>query len=252
MNSSRREIVGFSAGGTAERNLTWLNWSFPIDMSADGKTVLFNEQNIQPNGVYLRKLDGSPAVRIGEGTSYGFSPDGRWALSTRVEQDSQFTLLPTGAGEPKVLPKGGIAYQGAGWFPDGRRILISGNEPGRGSRLFVQDVAGRKAARDHSRGGPLHLRRRLPGRQIGRGDRPGPPRRHLSDRARRAPRRAGARARRHSAPVDGGRELDLYVYRPSALPLRIETVDVTTGRRDPLEASSGLRIRPASTRSARS
>src|SRR6185369_5482447 len=30
------------------------------------------------------------------------------------------------------------------WFPDGRRILISGHEPGRGSRIFVQDVAGGK------------------------------------------------------------------------------------------------------------
>ncbi len=87
MNSSRREIVGLSAGDKAERNLTWLNWSFPIDISSDGKTVLFDEQNIQPIGVYLRKLDGSPAVRIGEGGAYGFSPDGHWALSGRDRQE---------------------------------------------------------------------------------------------------------------------------------------------------------------------
>ena len=76
VNSSRREIVGFSAGDKGERNLTWLNWSFPKGIAADGKTVLFEEQNIQPQGVYLRKLDGSAAVRIGEGDSASRRTDG--------------------------------------------------------------------------------------------------------------------------------------------------------------------------------
>ena len=140
VNSSRREIVGVSAGEKAERNLTWLNWSFPTDISSDGKTVLFDEQNIDPSGVYLRKLDGSPAVKIGVGASGGFSPDGRWALTIQNAESGQFTLLPTGAGEPKVLAKTGLNCRTAAWFPDGRRILITGNEPGRGSRLFIQDI----------------------------------------------------------------------------------------------------------------
>jgi Tol biopolymer transport system component len=134
VNSSRREMVGFAAGEKAERNLTWLNWSFPKDISSDGKTLLFEEQNIQPKASYLRKLDGSPAVRIGEGGSWGFSPDGRWVLSMRDDQICQFTLLPTGAGEPKQLPRAGINCRAAAWFPDGRRILISASEPGHGSR----------------------------------------------------------------------------------------------------------------------
>ena len=32
MTASRREIVGVSTGDAAERNLTWLNWSFPGDI----------------------------------------------------------------------------------------------------------------------------------------------------------------------------------------------------------------------------
>jgi dipeptidyl aminopeptidase/acylaminoacyl peptidase len=140
VNSSRREIVGVSAGDPMERNLTCLNWSFPTDISPDGKAVLFEDQNINPPGVYLRKLDGSPAVRIGGGASGGLSPDGLWVLTIRQAESGQFTLLPTGAGEPKVLARSGINCQGVTWFPDGRRILISGNEPGRGSRLFVQDI----------------------------------------------------------------------------------------------------------------
>jgi Tol biopolymer transport system component/predicted Ser/Thr protein kinase len=141
---SRREILGHAAGEREERNLTWLNWSFPSDLSDDGKTVLFDEQQLTPNGIYLRKLDGSPAVRIGEGRSFGLSPDGQWVLMTRKPGRGELALLPTGTGEPRPLPKIDVALQWASWFPDGRRILISGSEPGRGNRLFVQDLTGGK------------------------------------------------------------------------------------------------------------
>ncbi len=137
---SRREIVGRAPGASEERNLTWLNWSFPSDISADGKLVVFDEQQLAPHGIYLRPLDGSPAVRIGEGRSFGISPDGRWILTTRKLGAGELALLPTGAGEPRNLPKFDIALQTASWFPDGRRILISGSEPGHRDRLYVQDL----------------------------------------------------------------------------------------------------------------
>jgi Tol biopolymer transport system component len=141
--SARREIIG-SFGGGAERNLTWLNWSFPVDLSRDGRQVLFDEQNVSPNGVYLRKLDGSPAVLLGEGKSFHLSPDGQWALGARETGSDTLLLLPTGAGEPRKLPLGGIRCQWTKFFPDGRRILFAGSEPGRGIRLFTLDLAGGK------------------------------------------------------------------------------------------------------------
>ncbi|HYB52354.1 MAG TPA: hypothetical protein VEG84_00670, partial [Thermoanaerobaculia bacterium] len=139
--SSRREIVGVPPGGAEERNLTWLNWSFPTDMSADGRTVLFDEQNTVPPSIYLRALDGSAAaVKLGEGHAFALSPDGRFALTTPKTAGTQLTLLPTGPGESKPLPPGNIVIQAAAFFPDGRRILVCGNEPGRGIRLYVQDL----------------------------------------------------------------------------------------------------------------
>ena len=230
LNSSRREIVGSSAGDASERNLTWLNWSFPIDISTDGKTVLFNEQNIQPNGIYLRKLDGSTAVRLGEGISYGFSPDGRWVLSLREDNGTRFTLLPTGAGEPKELPEGGISIQSAGWFRDGRRILISGTEPGRGSRLFVQELPDGKPRAITPEGVHFIFDAASPDGKsavaIGPDRRvaiyptePGEPRPVPGLEADDVPLRWTA---------DGS---SIFVYKPSALPLRVETVDVTTGGR---------------------
>src|SRR5206468_1684637 len=77
LNASRREIVGYSAAEKTERNLTWLNWSFPKGISSDGKMALFEEQNQPQGGVYLRKLDGSPAVRLGDGHAWGLSPVGK-------------------------------------------------------------------------------------------------------------------------------------------------------------------------------
>jgi len=51
-------------------------------------------------------------------------------------------MLPTGAGEPRVVTHDKINHRSARWFPDGRRILFQGNAPGEASRIWVQDVAG--------------------------------------------------------------------------------------------------------------
>ncbi len=142
-NSSRREIVG-SAAGAPERNLTWLNYSFPADISRDGRFLLFDEQQIQPNGIYLRGLDGSPAVLLGEGKSFELSPDGRWALASAELGSDTIVLLPTGAGQTRKITLSGVRCQFAKFFPDGDRILFGGSEPGRGVRIFIVPLSGGK------------------------------------------------------------------------------------------------------------
>jgi Tol biopolymer transport system component/predicted Ser/Thr protein kinase len=140
-NSPRREIIGSFDGGP-ERNLTWLNWSFPVDISRDGKLVLFDEQTATPNGMYIRKLDGSPAVLLAEGKSFQLSPDGRWALAAKEYGGDTLLLLPTGAGEARKIPLGRVRCQWAKFFPDARRILIAGSEPGAGIRIYTLDLEG--------------------------------------------------------------------------------------------------------------
>jgi dipeptidyl aminopeptidase/acylaminoacyl peptidase len=138
--TARREIVGFATAGAEPRHLSELNWSFPVDISTDGTRVLFNEQ--QHQAVYVRGLDGSPGVRIFNGEAFGLSPDGRWAAAARVPERRAAVLVPTGAGEPKTLDLGGTTLQWANWFPDGKRLLVNGTEPGRGSRLYILDIEG--------------------------------------------------------------------------------------------------------------
>jgi hypothetical protein len=53
-------------------------------------------------------------------------------------------MLPTGAGEAKTLTDDSINHQWSRWFPDGKRIVFGGNEPGQGVRLYTQDISGGK------------------------------------------------------------------------------------------------------------
>jgi Tol biopolymer transport system component/tRNA A-37 threonylcarbamoyl transferase component Bud32 len=143
----RREVAGLETGENKERDLTWLDWSLPADLSPDGKTLLFYEAGEgggAPYAVYLRMTDGSPAVRLGEGIALALSPDQKWVISTPLRSPGELILLPTKAGEPRLVAKDDINHFQARWFPDGRRILFAGNEPGHGVRLYVQDLAGGK------------------------------------------------------------------------------------------------------------
>src|SRR5215471_4859437 len=133
-------------GDSKERDLSWLDWTLVRDLSDDGRTALFDEsgQGGGPNySVYLRKTDGSPAVRLGDGAACALSPDAKWAAANPpVQPPRPLVLLPTGPGEPRRFPADAINHTWARFFPDGKRIAFAGSEAGRGVRLYVQDLAG--------------------------------------------------------------------------------------------------------------
>jgi serine/threonine protein kinase/Tol biopolymer transport system component len=145
-------IIGRPASEDKERDLSVLDWSLGRDLSPDGRLVLFDESGEgagSRQGVYLRKTDGSPAIRLGDGTACGISPDGRWALSVGLDPlnrrlDRQLVLLPVKAGQPRTLPHHGLNIHRASWIPDGKRVLIVANEPDRALRLYVQSLDGEK------------------------------------------------------------------------------------------------------------
>src|SRR5262249_35764856 len=82
---------------------------------------------------------------LGEGGAVSLSPDGKWAIAQTQGSPSQLRLLPTGAGEPKELTKDNVNHSWARWFSDQKRVLFSGNEPGKGVRLYVLDLASAKS-----------------------------------------------------------------------------------------------------------
>jgi eukaryotic-like serine/threonine-protein kinase len=151
----RREVMGLSGGETKERDLSWLDYSYPADLSADGKTLLFDEEGIGGGvqygdvqdltyAVYIRNTDGSPAIRLGEGGATALSPDQKWVIIATPSSPAQLRLLPTGAGETQSLTNDSINHQWVRWFPDGKRFVFSGNEAGRGVHLYTQDISGSK------------------------------------------------------------------------------------------------------------
>jgi hypothetical protein len=74
------------------------------------------------------------------------STDGKWVVAIVFGSPARLWLIPTGAGEPKLVPRGQIdEYHWAFLLRDGHRLVISGNEKGRGVRLFVQEVDGATA-----------------------------------------------------------------------------------------------------------
>ncbi len=147
-DTMREGILALAPGETKERDLSWLDWSLVRDLSADGKTVLFDEsgEGVGANySVFLRKTDVSPALRLGDGAGAALSPDGKWVISIPRGSPAQLVLLPTGSGESRRLTNDSINHVSASFLPGGKRIITGGNEPGRGVRFYVQDLQGGKA-----------------------------------------------------------------------------------------------------------
>jgi hypothetical protein len=178
----------------------------------------------------LRKLDGSPPVRLGPGEPLAFSHDGNWILSLISATPPRLLLYPTGAGAPRELSPGpfeSIDYGSGAMFPAGDRYFFCGSAPRLQPHCFFAPTAGGAAVAVTPNGtaqGALSPDGKRVAAQLGDSffvfdvaggtGRPIPgltPGDHL---ARWSP---------------DGREL--WVYRDDPLVLRVDHVDVETGKR---------------------
>ena len=131
-------------GEVQPRELSWLDSSAPEALSRDGGSVLFSEVLRGASGsIYLRKTDGSDAIRLGDGFGEDLSPDGKWVLATPVGTRQHWIIMPTGPGSAMTLPPGPLVARGeANFLPNGRQIVFGGREKDRGVRIYVQDIDG--------------------------------------------------------------------------------------------------------------
>lgn len=145
-DNERLGIRFIAPGLTEPRELSWLDWSIAVDISRDGKKILFGEEGENAGLSYqvgLRPTDGSAPVILGEGYAESLSPDGNWALSVVPPPNDRIVLLPIGAGTPRLLDRGPIErYQfvRAGWLPDSKQIEFVAREPGHSQRCYVQSI----------------------------------------------------------------------------------------------------------------
>ena len=144
---SRESSRGFRRAQTSSETSPGSTGRSPRTSPLDGKTLAFTETG-EASGerpsVYLRGTDGSPALRLGEGTALAISPDGKSVLILAPPGKAPgLVLLPVGAGEPRALQSGDLeSFGGGAWLPDGKRILFAANQKGHEPRIYVQELTG--------------------------------------------------------------------------------------------------------------
>ena len=250
---NQREMMFGRTGEAREHDLSWFDWSYPIDMLPSGKELLFSESGLGAGatyGVFVRGTDGSPAVRVGDGNPQSLSPDGKLVVVHTLGNPAQMILLPTGAGEPKTLRFGAIEGDVAAFFPDSRRLVLEGHEPGRGAKLYLTDIDGAPPRAISGEGVRL------------KGDDP------ISADGKLVAAE-GRDGNAYVLPVDGGEPRripglteddeisrfspdgkSLYVFRHGELPAKVVRLDLATGKREvarevmPSDASGVVTITP--------
>ena len=139
--------LGDVATGKAT-DLTWFDFSWSQAISDDAKWISFSTQESGTDtnySAYVRKTDGSPAIRLGDGDALGFSPNGRWLAVNMPSTGNELALLPLGAGEARFFKAARVRFlpeRVSPWMPDGKSFLILGTEPGHGLRTYLQSIDG--------------------------------------------------------------------------------------------------------------
>lgn len=238
VDTDRLAMEWTNSRSDATRDLSWYDWTLAKDFSPDGQSVLFEEGSAPAGPQYavaVRKIDGSPPTRLGDGSVGGFSPDGRWALAIFTGTPQHISLLPVGPGEAReiAVPQLEHIENGSAHFlPDGKHITVNGNQPGQASRTFLMDLSGSAPKPVTPEGAFATM--------------PSPDGKYL----------AGSDTDRHMTlfPVSGGRVVRLpatdppyglvgwssdskyvYVYREGEVPLPVYRLDIATGRMEMIQ-----------------
>ena len=143
----RAQMSAMAPGAKQERDLSNLDYALVRSITPDGEMISFDETGEgggDTGGVYIRRTDGSPAIRLGDGGAGNFSPDRKWVVSYSLDR-SKLVLLPTGPGQPVSIVTAPIQCTFPIFLPDGKRVVFRGSEPSHGDRVYVIDVAGGKA-----------------------------------------------------------------------------------------------------------
>jgi hypothetical protein len=231
----RREVYAGRRGAPAGPNLAWFDWPFLSAISHDGSHILFEEQRAVSGGnqtpIYIRPVEGGPAMHLGDGRGRAISPDGAW-----VAADSgipgHLVLIPTGIGEPRRVPCEGLAeLLWWSFFPDGKRLFVLGSGPDAATRALIVplDASPASAVASTAIAWPAILT--PDGRSFASPD--------LSDRILLHPIDGG-----EAVPIAGAAAGEfpmefspdgryLYVYPRGRTSVTIERIEVATGERTP-------------------
>ena len=234
--------VYLNTTGQPDVDLSWLQLIGVADVASNGSAFLFThfgEGSGKNYAVYLRKTDGSPAVKLGQGRALALSPDGRWAVA-KISEPEGLMMLPAGAGGARSIPITDLEHITAAAFsPDGTKLYFTANQPGRPRRTFRVDLQAATVPEPMTPEGLYGTLISSDGEKLLVTDSQGE-------------RSSFSVNEKNSVPVigvDRSEEVvrwaadpnSLYVYKPLDLPIKMYKVDVRNGKRELIKE-----IQPAS------
>ncbi len=142
----RDEVQFRGPGDASERPLSWLDYATVVDLSSDGTLVSLEDwgEAAGYSGLgFVRKTDGSAAVKLGKWAVPVLSPDAKriLALDGGATGNVRLAVSPTGAGETTRLDTPGMTeIFPAGWASDATQVYFVGDD-GHGWRIYFYDLA---------------------------------------------------------------------------------------------------------------
>jgi hypothetical protein len=129
--------------GKSTQDISWLDWSRAVAISADGQRILFDESG-QGGGsqysVFIYDARKRSSERLGDGRALDLSPDGHWVLTQNALAPAKLALISVTDRKLTLLATHGFEYAWARFFPDSDcpEILAAGNYPGKKQQLYRQ------------------------------------------------------------------------------------------------------------------
>jgi eukaryotic-like serine/threonine-protein kinase len=139
--NQRRELSGLIDRAAKEQDFSWLDYSYPAELSADGKRLFFDEEGVGGGttySVYLRNTAEDSAVRLGEGQATALAPDGKSVLAMTMSSPSQLVLMPSGAGEAQQISHDDLYHNWGRFLPDSKGLIFTATREGHGARIYLQ------------------------------------------------------------------------------------------------------------------
>jgi Tol biopolymer transport system component len=146
----RLALATMARGDTTPVDLSWHDWNVAKDISSDGQWILFEDDSeiAGPHfSTAIRKIDGTPPVKLSEGSPSKLSPDGKSVLSLVLGKPGKLSLVPIGVGQPRTisLPEFEEMHNDTARFTeDGKHFALNANEPGHAVRTYLVDLEGKK------------------------------------------------------------------------------------------------------------
>lgn len=221
----------------ALRLVSWTKIMSASAVSSDGTFLVMSDLSSPETdySTYIKRLDDSPPILLGSGyASLGsLSPDDQWVATIAASDLSQIRLLPVSVGDVKVVRARDFAYRSAAWTRDGKYLVVSASQGKRPYRTWLVSI------------GDGNFRAITPegttGRLVTLHERDYVAARHQSGALQLYPVNGGEpSAVKGVSPGDDVLGSDsasgsLYVTADSfVVPLVIDRVEVSSGRREPL------------------